>query len=281
MKIRKTVSAIAVVFLFASISGCAETAPPVTTEQRLAEVRSKAETVNSYRVNMTMEMDVMGQAMTTETQMTFKKPDKFYMKSEMGFLGGATQEVYSTGDIMWTYMSMTKTAMKMDMKKFKDAAGPDMPGMGGMAGNRGITDPFIGHSEDMIEYIEEIDTIEGLAYVFEINMENLMENLGETMPPGASKLKDLFPKEMVVWISADTGLTIKMITIGKNGATMMEQTYSDFEINPEIDDSVFEFTPPEGVQVTDMTEMAENMMKGMKEEQGTQRIPRRPRKNNM
>lgn len=263
MKTRKIVSALAVVFLFASISGCAE---KVTTEQRLAEIKSKAETVNSYRVNMTMEMDMMGQAMTTETKMAFKKPDKFYMKSEMGIMGGATQEVYFTGDIMWTYMSMTNMAMKMDMKKFKDAAGPDMPGMGGMAGNRGITDPFMGHSEDMIEYIEEIDTIEGPAYVFEINMENFMENLGDKMPPGASGFMNFLPKEMVVWISADTGLTIKTIMIGKNGATMMEQTYSDFEINPEIDDSIFEFTPPEDAQIMDMTDMAENMMKGMQGE---------------
>lgn len=249
MKIHKVVGAIAVVFLFASMSGCAET---VSTQERLAEIRSKAEGVTSYRVNMTMEMDMMGQTMTTEGQMAFKKPDKFYTKTETNMMGGMTQEMYSSGNIMWTYMPATKTATKMDMTKFI-AAGQDTSGM---AGSAGITDPFKGLSEDMIKYIEEIDTIEGRAYVFEIHMD-----LGDQMPQDAPGFQ-LIPKEMSVWISADTGLPIKTIMIGENGATMMEQSYSDFEINPEIDDSVFEFTPPEGVQIMDMTEMAENMMKG-------------------
>lgn len=266
MKTLKAVSAIAVVSFFVSISGCGET---VTTEQRLAEIASKAEDINSYRVTMTMEMEAMGQTMTTEQQIAFKKPDKMRMTMKMNMMGGMTQEIYSSGDTTWTYMPMMGMVMKMDMKKFK-GAGRDHPGM---AGSGDIVNLFKHIPEDRIEYIEDKVTDEGLVYVFEANMD-----FKDKVPPEASgnPMLAMLPKEMVYWISADTGLPVKMIMIGKEGNTMMEQTYSDFEINPEIDDSIFEFTPPEGAQVMDMTEGTKNMMQGMLEKGGMQQ-----RKKNM
>jgi len=37
--------------------------------------------------------------------------------------------------------------------------------------------------------------------------------------------------------------------------------YTNIEVNTKIADSLFEFTPPEGVQVTDMTERTIKMIK--------------------
>jgi outer membrane lipoprotein-sorting protein len=185
--------------------------------------------------------------------MAFKKPDKFYMKSETNMMGGVTQEIFSSGDIVWTYMPMTKMATKMDLSKIK-AAGQDQSGIGGQAD---ITDPFKGLMKDAIKYVETKETDEGKVYIFETK-----PDFGGQTPPGAEG-HQMLPEKVIVWISTETGLPTKTVMIGKNGASMMEQTYSDFQINPEISDSIFEFTPPEGVQVMDMTQGAMNMMQQM------------------
>ena len=250
MKTLKAVIAICAVLLFAAT---AFAQPDMATQQKMAEIESKVEDIKSYKVTMKMEMDMMGQSMLTTGKMAFKKPDKFYMKSETNMMGGATQEIFSSGDILWTYMPVMGMATKMDMKKLK-AAGKDKAGMGGQAD---ITNPFKGLSKDAIKYIETKETDEGKVYVFETK-----PDFGGQMPPGAAN-HQMLPSKIIISISTETGLPTKTIMIGKNGATMMEQTYSDFQINPTIDDSVFEFTPPEGVQVMDMTKGGMNMMQQM------------------
>ena len=250
MKTLRAVVTICAVLLFAST---AFAQPDMITQQKLAEIKSKVEDIKSYKVTMKMEMDMMGQSMLTEGKMAFKKPDKFYMKSETNIMGGATQELFSSGDTMWTYMPKMGMATKMDMKKLK-AAGKAQAGMGGQGD---ITDPFKGFSKDAIKYIEMKETDEGKVYVFETK-----PDFGSQMPPGATG-HQMLPAKIIIWINIETGLPTKTIMIGKNGATMMEQTYSDFQINPTIKDSVFEFTPPEGVQVMDMTKGTMNMMQQM------------------
>ena len=49
----------------------------------------------------------------------------------------------------------------------------------------------------------------------------------------------------------------------------MTQSYSNIQTNVEMDDSLFEFTPPEGAQIMDMTEPTINMMKQMKAQGAT------------
>ena len=254
MKTLKVVVTICAVLLFAST---ALAQPDKITQQKLSEIESKVEDIKSYKVTMKMDMKMMGQSMLTEGKMAFKKPDKFYMKSETNMMGGATQEIFSSGDILWTYMPKMGMATKMDMKKLK-AAGKDQAGMGGQGD---LTNPFKGLSKDAIKYIETKETGEGKVYVFETK-----PDFGGQMPPDAPG-HQMLPDKIITWISIETGLPIKTIMIGKNGATMMEQTYSDFQINPNIEDSVFEFTPPTGVQVMDMTKGGMNMMQQM---QGSQ-----------
>lgn len=255
MKTPKAISALVAVFFIASAVGCAE---PITTEQRLAEIAGLVEDIESYRTTMTMEMEIMGQPMTTEQKITFKKPNKTRMISTGGMMGGMNQEMYSNGNVMWSYMPTTGMATKMDMTRFK-GANQDYPVM---AGGWNPISMFEKIPKDTVEYIDDEITDEGLAYVFKTTMDMDLE---KEMPQGASEfpMPAMLPKEMVFWISASTGLPVKIIMIGKNDNTMTETTYSEYEINPEIDDSVFEFTPPEGVQVMDMTQGAEIMMKQM------------------
>jgi outer membrane lipoprotein carrier protein len=286
MKIFKAAGAIAVSLSFVSTSACgngvttqqeAETieqetvateqqladGETVTTEQRLAEIARKVESVESYRVTLTTESEMskdrkIFDQWTTEEQIVFKKPDKMRKTSNVR---GVTTEIYSSGGIMWEYTPSTRTATKIDMNKVQ-GHGQDSSGLP----FTDITNPFKGIPADTIQYVEEKDSSEGLAYVFETDPAG---------SPGASMLAE----KPIMWISADTGLLIKKIIIlGTKGRHRAETTYSDVEIKPEIDDSVFEFTPPDGVQVTDVTEDMKKWMEQMPKKQEKQGKKRRKRK---
>lgn len=66
---------------------------------------------------------------------------------------------------------------------------------------------------------------------------------------------------MEIWIGADDGVLRKMIMLDKEGKEMMSQSYTNIQLGIEVADSQFEFTPPEGSQVVDMTEGTIGMMK--------------------
>jgi outer membrane lipoprotein-sorting protein len=239
MKILKTMITMCGVLLIAST---ALSQSDTATQEKLAEIGSKIEKINSCRVTMIMEMQV-GHAVVIKAKMAVKKPDKMFMKFENEMMG----ETYSSGDVTWKYIPSQGKAIKKE--------GKNRSGMAGASTD--ITNPFKGIAEDKIKYIEEKDSSEGRVYVFEA-----YPDFGADMPAGSHHSQTL-PKRMTIWLSADTGLPAKIIMIGPNGAAMMEQTFSDFEINPEINDSAFDFTPPEGVQVVDMTAGTSNKTQQM------------------
>lgn len=172
-------------------------------------------------------------------------------------MGGMTTETYSTGDILWTYMPSMKMVQKIDLSELKAMA----PKQSGMTETSDITKPFEGFAEDSIKYIETKNVDDMEVHVFEA----LPDKLGQS--PQGQSVPQVLPKKMVLWLNADNGLPQKVWMLNEDGSTMMEQTYSNFRINVPIDDSEFDFTPPEGAQVMDMTEATINMMNRMKEGQ--------------
>ncbi len=46
------------------------------TEELIAKLEAKAKTINSYRADLTMNMEMMGQKMIYTGKMAFKKPNK-------------------------------------------------------------------------------------------------------------------------------------------------------------------------------------------------------------
>ena len=250
----KTLKAAVAIALVALCSSVALAQSDSETQRKLDEVAAKVADITSYKVDMKMETQMMGQTMTTTGEMTFQKPNKMHMTTTTNMMGGMKQEMFVSGDIAWTYMPMMNMATKMDMKKLKAAGEKQF----GMAKDADITTPFDGLPQDKIKYIERKATDDGAVYVFEAK-----PGFG-ALQPEDSPLPQMLPETMVIWIDVETGLPAKIIMKAKDDAPMMEQTYSNFRINIEIDESEFEFTPPEGVQVMDMTEGALNMMQQMK-----------------
>lgn len=234
------------------------------TRQRMQEVLNKASEVESYRVNLKMETEMMGQSMVTQGEMAFKKPNKMHMKTISNMMGGMVHETYTTGDIIWTHMPAMKMVTKVDISGIKGEGG-----VPGAAETADITRPFEGFPEESIKFLEKKTQDQTEYYVFEAKPSKT-----GMVPPG-QPTPQMLPHKIVFWINSDTGLPHKVTMLGEDGSRMIEQTYYNFRLNVPIDDSEFEFTPPEDAQVMDMTEATVNMMKQMRSQQ-RQPIPSEP-----
>jgi outer membrane lipoprotein-sorting protein len=197
----------------------------------------------------------MGQAMTSKGRMILRKPDRTYteMETDMGVMK-MKQIMVSDGKWMWMHQPAMNMITKIDMAKLA-AATKGAPGAAPAAtGGADLTKPLLMFDQATVKLLRT-DTLEGTdVYVFE----------GE-MPKGAVGAPQMqipfLPAKMQAWVSAGDGLLRKMVMLDKEGKETMTQTYSNIVLNKDYPDSQFQFTPPAGAQVMDMTEGALNMMK--------------------
>ncbi len=251
MKPLTTVLTILFLIAFASF---AVAQPDPMTEKMINEVIQKTANITSYKVDMKAEMDMGGQPMLSTGVLSFKKPNMMHMSTTSNMMGGMKQEIYAKDSIVWTYMPLMNMATKIDLSKVKSEATAFGEGIG-ESGD--ITNPFEGLPKDTIKFLGKrtVDNKELLA--FEARMpDKAAAVMGQDQ-------QQAMPGKVEILMSADTGLPYQILAYGENGALMMKQTYSNFRTNIPIDDAEFVFTPPEGVQVMDMTQGAINMMKQM------------------
>jgi len=218
------------------------------TEELMSKIQAKAKTINSYRADLTMNMEMMGQKIVYTGNLSFKKPHKSKMEIN-GKIGpmDMKQIIISDGKMAWTYQPNMNMVQKIDLEKIIAETGDNSKQKNGDPSN-----PFQSLKRDSIIYIrtEKIDDKD--VYLFQ----------------GVPEIQDtqdisLIPEKVEIGIYADNGMLSKMVMFNKEGKEMMSQVYSNIRLNLEIPDSEFEFTPPEGVQVMDMTEGTIETMKQM------------------
>jgi len=222
------------------------------TEQIIANLKTKAAAVKSYQADMTTTMQMMGKNMSMRGTILVKKPKKSRteMVTDMGSMKMEQIHV-SDGKTTWIYQPKMKLAMRIDMEKVaaetKDKSGGEK--------TADISNPFQFFQPESISHIrtEEIDGSKACVF----------HGL-----PGKSDVQKMpfAPAKIELWIGADDGLVRKTVFFNEEGKEMMSQSYTNIRLNIEVADSQFDFTPPEGVQVADMTEGTINMMKEMKGE---------------
>lgn len=227
---------------------CSAQKKELTGAEIYDDLMQKAQQVESYKVDSKTVMKMHGEDMTTTSHTEWKKPGLLHTSRDMP--GGMKQEMYQANGVIWTYMPSMKMATKMDMSKIRG----DMPGQPDLG--KSLTSMLKGVSPDAIASAEKKVVDGNEVYLFRVSPET-----GQTSPHKKSPLP---PHNMEFLMYADNGLPYKMTVTGKDGKVVMEQTYSNYQVNVDIPDSEFEFTPPKGVQVTDMSEAAMHMMNQMK-----------------
>ena len=218
-------------------------------DQRMAALEKKAQDVKSYSADMSMTIDVMGNKMVTTGSFIYKNPEKTKMETEMD-MGGMKmkQIIVSDGKTAWTYQPAMNMVTKIDMEKVKAESQGEMPEKIGSD----ISKAFNGLTDGSISYVRS-DTADGVKV-------SVFQGTPEIKEAPNMPFK---PAKIEIWVGDDDGLARKMIMYNDEGKEMMTQSYTNVKLNVPVDDSIFEFTPPEGAQVMDMTEGSMNMLKEM------------------
>ncbi|MCH7909263.1 MAG: hypothetical protein IIB38_06555 [Candidatus Hydrogenedentes bacterium] len=200
------------------------------------EIKSRGETMGSGdRIMSDLAMEVMGQLMQ--------------VKSVLGADGIHWTETKAMGQIQ---------VFKLDMNVLGGSNGdsPSTPGRPG-AGQGAAQDPSkmfenLGQMYDMTltgnEVMDGTDT-----YLLEGTIKDELKDRVD--PSGNMANMGMSPNKIRVAVGVDDGFVRKFEQINTADVAFMSMTFTGIEINPSIDDSVFQYTAPQGANVIDGTEM--------------------------
>jgi outer membrane lipoprotein-sorting protein len=212
-------------------------------------ITKRASEVKRYHQNVTMSTQMMGTEFKTDGE-AWMDGDRFRMESKMP--PNQTQIIVSDGKTTYTYMPMMKMLQKMDMARVKAALGDKYKNQFNDPSN---SNPLKGMDAKSLKYYGTETLNDESVYVIEGKLGGEMEKMKSVMPT--------VPETAKFWISTKDGLPRKLVFHTGTGTEMMSQEFSNVEVNPKLDPALFEFTPPEGVQVTDMTDGVINMLATM------------------
>lgn len=234
-------------------------------EAIIEELKSKIGDFKSYSADMTMTMNFVG--MSIESAGTVIVQDKrLAMTMTMDMMGQKmiTHSVMDDSGMMWTEIDMggMKQVTKLDMNKMIET-GSEIAGLPSPAGGIG------GNPMEAIEQMMETfdltldgkDTIDGVE-VYRLSAEVKDELKDQLDPTGQMAQMGVSMESIKMAIGVEDGFPREYSMLATDGTPVMTMTYSNLVLNPDIDPSVFDYTPPEGVQVMDMTAMMEQQMGG-------------------
>ncbi len=221
-----------------------------TTEQMIANLKAKAVAVKTVRADLKMSMAIMGQKMTMAGPVLIAPPGKarIEMSMDMGLMK-MDQVIVADGTTVWTYQPTLKMAHRIDAAKVAAETGIEQVGQQG----NDLTQPFAGLAPESIKLVRADKLAGNEVHVFE----------GVPAMPNLPQIP-FKPAKTEVWVGAEDGLLRKSVMFDADGKEMMSQAYENIEVNVEIPAEKFQFTPPEGIQVMDMTDGVLNMLKMMK-----------------
>lgn len=233
-KLAMVTAMIAVTILVISMETSAET----EISQIISKIKQASNDIESYKTNYTIQIDKNGEKVKSIGHIEFKEPNKFYMEVELPELKGAKQIFISNGEVMWQYMPNTKTARKIVLQKGKGKLSQEY------FNKRGdIRNPFGNMKSESIKFIKQFTEEDKLIYVLkaepkdEVKQDSIVE---------VSKAK--------IWIFAGIGIPKKVIWYDEKNNPVITQEFKEIKINPDIDENKFNFSPPQGVDILELTE---------------------------
>jgi len=222
-----------------------------------------------FSVNYSAEMNVTQQgqsmSMNMEGQMTQADPKHMRMKMSMDMAMPNSDQTMTMdmltvvdGETVWIEMNNPMAGGQRVMKMPYEQA-EQMGGGPGMSNIREM---------DPVEQIKEVMELFDFQIVEEGDRVVLSAPMTEAALSEMGQMGDM-PSEMIEsWkmtlvLDASKGLPMEM-QIGGEGEPVMSMRFTDWVFHGEggLDDSAFDYTPPEGVQVMDLSQMSQGMPPG-------------------
>lgn len=237
MKLKKLfMVSIITTFIFSSMTKIAVAESKVS--QIIKEIEQNASKIHSYKLNYTLQINKEGEEVKSAGRIEYKKPHKFYMEVELPELKGMKQVFISNGKIMWQYIPDMNRAIKIKLDKLKQDVRQKY------LDKRGdVTEVFSNMETETIKFINQVSEGGKRIYVLEAIPK---QNIKQEAIVEISKAK--------MWIIVERGVPKKIIWYDIEDNPVIRQEFKDININPEIEEAKFNFSPPSNVQVLDVTE---------------------------
>lgn len=253
------------------IPSIARAAEPQSYEEVLEALESSREAIRSWSSDTVMSMS-MGD-MTMNLSGTMKgKGESLMGEMSMDMFGQSVKIRTFTGadGITWTEMDMMgeTQVIKMDMGQLKDLGG----GLAGSPFPGPMGDSPFGVLESPVDLLKNYgemydmtlrgqEDLDGLAvYVLE---GKLKESTKEVLDPlGVAEEMGFSMDKIVLYVGVDDGFARKTVMLGADDTPFMTTEFKNVVLNPVLDDGLFEYTPPEGVEIMDMSKMLDGGLAG-------------------
>ncbi|MCM8783837.1 MAG: outer membrane lipoprotein-sorting protein [Candidatus Omnitrophica bacterium] len=200
-------------------------------------VQEKANQIDSYKGEFTLKMDTPGGEMSMKGSSLFKRQDKIRIEIAIPNIPNATQLTISNGEIMWQHLPFLKVASRIDLASLKKEFGDAYFAYS----KEDISKPLKDTEESSIKYLGKEMMGENECFVLEAEPKQ-----GTTQEIPFSRLK--------VWIDTTLGIERKTVFYSPEGKEVFSRSYENISVNIPIADTEFEFYPPEGTEVIDVTE---------------------------
>ncbi|MCM8779081.1 MAG: outer membrane lipoprotein carrier protein LolA [Candidatus Omnitrophica bacterium] len=206
-------------------------------QEVLRMVQEKVKAVNSYKADFILKIDSPTGEMLMKGNILFKREDKLKMEINMPNLPNATQLTVSDGKTMWQYLPFLKVASRVDLADLKKEFGDAYFAYA----KEDISRPLKEAKEGSIKYLGKEKFGDKECFVLEAE-------------PKRDYPRDVPFSRFKVWIDADSGLERKVVFYNDEGKELLIRSYENVFINTPLEDREFEFSPPEGTEIIEMTE---------------------------
>lgn len=232
-----------------------------SAEEILASSVEKSLSVESWTADIKASMSMMAMEITGEIAF---KGGRFRTEMDMNIMGQPTS-ILVVGDqsgTVWTESNImgTKMIMKYEAEQMEAMGGQfggGMPGMGNGMFSQNPAETLSGFGDMYDLTLEGSGEASGVA-VWRLTgrIKSDMTAPVDTVDPTGELASMGFSMDTIsIEIGKDDGMMRSMKLGPSNGEPFMSRVYENVRINPEIDDAMFQYTPPEGAHVMDLGEM--------------------------
>lgn len=242
---------------------------PKTYEELVTAIEKSASEVKSLSSDFEMTMNMMGMEMAMKGTL-IALGESMTMEITMDMMGQEMEmkTIMGADKIQWTEMNMMGQlqVMKMDMSKMMEMSS----GLTGLPNPMASGSGPFGFGQDPREMLESYalafdlvvkgtDTIDGTkVYLVEGTMKKDLDKALD--PTGAMNQMGISMDKAIFAIGAEDGLPRKMEIFGADGKPFMTMVMKNVQLNIDVDEDRFRYTPPDGVAVMDMTALLEQNM---------------------
>ncbi len=216
----------------------------VRTDSVLVEVQKRLSAVRTCRAQVVTVLRMMGQQIQVRDTAAYKVPARIRLEKVLP--GGIREITVSTGSIMWTYDSEEQMAIRINLARVYRSTGREAD-----VYQPDPTRPFRGLEWKTIRAVGTEPLGADTLHVFEaVPQVNLMQ----------AELQIRLTKVRFS-IHPTDGLLRFVRFYDGSGDEILSQRFEEVELNPELDNSLFEFIIPANAGVLDKTDDVIKLLK--------------------